>query len=114
MEERDAADDWIGEVHHQIDRTAIGNVHRIEPYGILYPTAIDRIHQEVDLMDVEWMHFFGRILDPPVLQRTDVHRQHGPGIHFEFLAIYIEALFVFREVNYEFRFGIFDSLKDRG
>ena len=68
MEERDATDDWIGGIHHQIDRTAVGNVHSVEPYRILHSLAINGIHQEVDLMDVERMHFFCRVLDAPVLQ----------------------------------------------
>jgi len=50
-------------------------------------------------MDVKRMHFFGWVHDAPVLQRTDIHRQHWTGVHFEFLAIMLEALFVFSEID---------------
>src|SRR5947209_2875815 len=68
MEERNAADNWIGEIHHQVHRAAVRDVHGVEPYWMLHALVPNRIYEEVHLMDVERMHFFGRILDSPVLQ----------------------------------------------
>src|SRR6266850_3031691 len=36
VEERHAANDWISEIHHQIDRTAIGDIHGIHPCWIFH------------------------------------------------------------------------------
>ena len=109
MKERHATNDRICEVHHKIDVAAVGNVHRIEPHWIVYCFSVHGIHQEVNLMDVKWMHFFSLVRYPPVLKRTNIHRQHGTGVHLEFLTIYIEALFVFSEVDYELRFARFNA-----
>ena len=109
VEERHAANDWISKIHNQIYRAAVGYVDGIDPYRIFHRLFVDGTYQEVDLMDVKRMHFSGRVPDAPVLQRTNIHRQHWAGIHFEFLAIYIEALFVFSEGDYELRFAGFDA-----
>src|SRR5438132_2047928 len=111
VEKRHAANDWISKIHHQIYRAAVGNVHGIDPYRIFHRLFADGIYQKVDLMDVKRMHFSGRVPDAPVLQRTNIHRQHWAGIHFEFLAIYIEALFVFSEIDNELRFAGFDAFE---
>src|SRR5205807_7291932 len=63
-------------------------------------------------MNVKRMHLSSWVHYTPVLQRTDIYCQHGAGIHFEFLAIYIEALFVFREGDYELRFAGFDAFEN--
>src|SRR5947209_2654565 len=68
VEERHAANDGISEIHHQIDRTAIADIHGIEPYWIFHRFIIDGIRQEVDLVNVKWMHFFGWIQHAPMLQ----------------------------------------------
>src|SRR5258707_15829092 len=97
VEERHAANDRIRKIHSQIHRAAVGDIHGIDPHWILHWFIVDGIYQEVDLMDVKWMHLSRWVHDAPVLQRADVHRQHWAGIHFEFLAIYVEARFVFSE-----------------
>src|SRR6267378_4262701 len=112
VEERHASDDRIGKIHNQIYRTAVGDVHGIDPYWISHWLFADCINQKVDLMDVKRMHFSGWVHDAPVLQRTDIHRQHWAGIHFEFLAVYVEALFVFSERDNELRFAGFDTFKN--
>src|SRR6266436_9624682 len=113
VKERHAANDWISKIHHQIHRAAVGDVHGIDPYWISNRLFADGIYQEVDLMDVKRMHFSGWVADAPVLQGTDIHRQHWAGIHFEFLAIYVEALFVFSERDNELRFAGFDAFENR-
>src|ERR1700736_6268422 len=110
VEERHAANDGIGKIHHEIDRAAIGNIHGVDPGWILHWIFADGEAQKVDLMDVKRMHLFGWIHYAPMLQRTDIHCQHGAGIHFEFLAIYVEALLVFSEGDNELRFAGFDAL----
>src|SRR6266496_6717456 len=112
VEERHASNDWVSKIHHQIYGAAVGDVHGIEPYWIFHRLSTDSIYQKVDLMDVKRMHFFGWVHDAPVLQGTDIHRQHWAGIHFEFLAIYVEALFVFGESNNELRFTGFDPFEN--
>src|SRR6266566_2386613 len=112
MEERHAANDWIRKIHNQIHRAAIGDVHGIDPYWVFHRLFVDGIYQKVNLMDVKRMHFSAWVHDAPVLQRTDIHRQHWAGVHFEFLAIYVEALFVFSEVDNELRFAGFDTFKN--
>src|ERR1700730_11503181 len=112
VEERHAANDRISEIHHHIHRAAIGDIHRIEPCWIFHRLFADGIYQEVDLMYVKRMHLSGWVQDAPVLQRTDIHRQHWAGIHTEFLAIYIEALFVFSEGDNELRFAGFDAFEN--
>src|SRR4029077_12113284 len=109
VEERHAANDWISKIHPQIQRAPIWDVHGIDPYWTFHRIFADGIYQEVDLMNVKRMHLFGRVHYAPVLQRTGIHRQHGAGIHFEFLAIYIEALFVFSEGDNELRLRGFDA-----
>src|SRR5439155_2706673 len=112
MEERHAANNWIGKIHNQFHRAAVGDVHGIDPYWIFHRLFVDDIYQKVDLMDVKRMHFSALVHDAPVLQRTDIHRQHWTGIHFEFLAIYVEALFVFSESYNELRFAGFDAFEN--
>src|SRR6266481_2396701 len=112
MEERHAANDWISKIHNQIHRAVVGDIHGIDPYWISHRLFIDGINQKVDLMDVKRMDFFGWVHDAPVLQGTDIHRQHRAGIHFEFLTIYVEALFVFSERDNELRFTRFDTFKN--
>src|ERR1700730_2161129 len=114
MEERHAANDRVGKIHNQIHRAAIGDIHSIDPYWIFHQIFTDAIYQEVDLMNVKRMHFSSWVQHPPALQRTDIHRQHWTGIHFKFLSIYVEALFVFSEVHNELRFAsfnVFQSLR---
>src|SRR5437868_14149567 len=112
VEERHAANNWISKIHNQIYRAAVGDVHGIDPYWIFHRLFVDGIDQKVDLMDVKRMHFFAWVHDAPVLQGTDIHREHWAGIHFEFLAIYVEALFVFSEPDNELRFTGFDTVKN--
>src|SRR6266550_2085260 len=114
VEERHAANDGISEIHHEIDRTAIGDIHGIDPYWIFHRFIIDGIRQEVDLMNVKRMHFSGWIQHAPMLQRTDIHRQHWTCIHLEFLAIDVETLFVLGEGHSKLRragFNVFQSFR---
>src|SRR6266550_6241028 len=112
VEERHAANDWIGKIHNQIHRAAVGDIHGIDPYWIFHRFIVDGIYQEVDLMDVKRMHLPAWVYDSPVLQRTDIYCQHRAGIHFEFLAIYVEALFVLGESDNELRFAGFGAFKN--
>src|SRR3984893_1324257 len=112
MEERHPANYRIGKIHNQIHRAAVGDIHGIDPYWIFHWIFADGIYQEVDLMYVKRMHLSGWVHYTPVLQRTDIHCQHRAGIHFEFLAIYIEALFVFSEGDYELRCAGFDAFEN--
>src|SRR6266446_7239916 len=68
VEERHAANDGISEIHHQIDRTAIGEINGIDAYWIFHRFIIDGIRQEVNLMNVKRMHFPGWIQHAPMLQ----------------------------------------------
>src|SRR6266516_7217717 len=111
VEERHAANNGISEIHNQIDRAAIGDIHGIDPFWIFHRLFADAINQEVDLIDVKRLHYSGWVHDSPVVQRTDIDRKHGTGIHFEFLSIYIEALFVFSEGDNELRFAGFDTFE---
>src|SRR6266550_6363136 len=111
VEERHAANNWISKIHNQIYRAAVGDVHGIDPYWIFHWLFIDGVYQKVNLMDVKRMHFSAWVHHAPVLQRTDIDRQHWAGVHFEFLAIYIEALFVFSERDNELRFAGFDAFE---
>src|SRR6266481_821060 len=113
MEERHAANDWISKIHNEIHRAVVGDVHGIDPYWIFHRLFVDGIYQKVNLMDVKRMHFSAWVHDAPVLQRTDIHRQHWASIHFEFLAIYVEALFVFSEIDNELRFAGLDACENR-
>src|SRR5437660_8716120 len=112
VEKRHAANDWISKIHNQIYRAPIGYIHGIEPFWIIQWILADGIYQKMDLMYVKRMHLSGWIRYTPVLQRTDIHCQHRAGIHLEFLAIYIEALFVFSEDDNELRFASFHAFKN--
>src|SRR2546429_468436 len=68
VKERHPANEGISEIHHKITRTAIGDIHGIEPYWIFHRFIIDGIRQEVNLMNVKRMHFFGWIQHAPMLQ----------------------------------------------
>src|ERR1700694_6217034 len=103
VEERHATKDGISKTQHEIHRAAIRDIHGIDPCWIFHWISAGGIDQEVDLMDVKRMHLAGLIHDAPVLERTDIHCQHRAGIHFEFLAVYVEALFVFSEGDNELR-----------
>ncbi len=59
MEERHAANDRIGEVHQKIYRFTIRDIHRIEPHWIFHRLSVDGVGEEVNLVDVKRMHFFG-------------------------------------------------------
>src|SRR5437879_7203255 len=112
VEKRHAANDGIGKIHNQIYRATVGDIHGIKPYWILHWIFADGIYEKVDLMDVKRMDLFGCVDYAPVLQRTDIHCKHRAGIHFEFLAIYIEALFVFGEGDNELRFAGLDAFEN--
>src|SRR3954463_5069523 len=101
MEERHAADNWIGKIHHQVHRAPIRDVYGIDPRRIVHWLLAHRIRQKMDLMNVKWMDLFSRIDNAPVLQRTYVNRQHRPGIHFKFLPVDIETILIFTEGNNE-------------
>src|ERR1700720_3123472 len=111
VKERHATNDGISKIHHQIHRTAIGDIHGIDPCWIFHLRFVDGLYQEVDLMYVKRMHLSGWVQYTPVLQRTDIHCQHWAGIHFEFLPIYIEALFIFRESDNELRRAGLDAFE---
>src|SRR2546426_7898400 len=112
MEKRHAANDRISKIHHQIYRAAVGNVHGIEPYRIFHRLSVDGVCEEVNLVNVKRMHLSSWVHYAPVMQRTDIYCQHGAGIHFEFLAINVEALFVFSERDNELRFARFDAFEN--
>ena len=105
MEERHAANDWVGKIHNEIHRAIIGDINSIEPYWILHCCPANIICQKVDLVDVKRMDLSRRVDHAPALKRTDIYCQHRAGIHFEFSTIYIEALFVFSEGDNELRFA---------
>ena len=59
MEERHAANDWISKIHDKIDSAAVGDIHGIDPRRIFHWRPVSGIREEVNLMDVKRMNFFG-------------------------------------------------------
>src|SRR5260221_9320813 len=91
VELRCAPDNWIGEVHHKIYGAHRRHIDSVQPFLLPKPLAITGIHQEVNLMDVEWMYFVGQIGDAPMLVGADLNGQHWRGIHRELLAVDVET-----------------------
>ena len=104
-----APDYRVGEVHNDVDRTAVWNIHGVQPYGAGNRLVVFRISQEVDLMDVHGMQFAGSINDSPMLKRPDLCSHHRSGVTREFFSIDVETPLVFRECNDESRRRLFFS-----
>src|SRR5258707_2216692 len=76
--------------------------------------SIPRVHQEVNLMDVERMYFVCLVGDAPMLVGAGLNRQHWGRIHHEFPAVDVEAIFIFREDSRELRLGLLHRMLERG
>ena len=97
MEERYSPNDRVGEVHHQVDTSLDRDIYRIQPFWIYEAGAVLGIDEKVNLMDVEWVNFMRGIHDSPVVKRPDGDTRHRRIRRAIFLAIDVEAAFVFSE-----------------
>src|SRR5260370_39804593 len=65
-------------------------------------------------MNVEWMYFVALIDDAPMLIGANLNRQHWGRIHYEFLAVDVETILIFRKDSRELRLGLLHGMLDRG
>src|SRR4029077_17220954 len=63
-----ASDYGVGEVHNDVDRTAVRNIYGVQPQRGGNRLIVFGVSQEMDLMDMHRMQFTRRIYDPPMLK----------------------------------------------
>ena len=50
------------------------NIDSVQPFSLLQPPSIHGVYQEVNLVNVKWMHFVCLVSDAPMLVRADAIR----------------------------------------
>src|ERR1700686_4166932 len=96
----------VGEVHNDVDRTTVWNVHGVQPQRVGNGLIVFGVRQEMDLMDVHGMQFPTSIDDPPVLISPHLCAHHGSRVRREFLSVDVKTLLVFREYHDESRWRL--------
>jgi hypothetical protein len=65
-----APDYGVGEVHNDVDGTAVWNIHCVQPRRFGNWLAVFGVRQEMHLMNVQGMQFLCRIDNLPMLKRA--------------------------------------------
>src|SRR5207249_4949553 len=76
MKNGHASDYGVGEVHNDVDRAAVRNIHSVQPHWFGNWPAVFGVRQEMDLMDVHRMQFSRCIDDFPMLIGTYLGAHH--------------------------------------
>lgn len=90
-------DHRIGEVHNDVDGTAVGDIHGVQPHRIGNGSIVLGLRQEMHLMDVHGMQLVRSIDNFPMLIGSDLGAHHRGRIGREFFAVDVKAVLVFRE-----------------
>src|ERR1700722_999842 len=99
VEQRDSANNRIGEVHHQIGASFDGYLYRIQPLRMREARPVLGKGEKVNLMNVEGVDFVRAIHHSPVVKAADGDARHGRIRGTVFLTIDIEAILVLGERN---------------
>ena len=91
----------VGEVHDDVDGTAVWNIHGVQPQWVGDRLIVFGVRQEMDLMDVHGMQFPCGIDNSPMLKRPNLCAHHWSGIGREFFTVDVKAVLVFRERHRE-------------
>lgn len=112
VKERNASDDGVGEIHHQIDISLNRHIDCIQPLRAFELNSVLGIDEEVYLMNVERMHLIGVVRDLPMMKCSDGYGCHWRVRRAVFFAVYVEALFVFGKMNNKVRSTVLHSRND--
>ncbi len=74
VEDGHAPDDWVGEIHDDVDGDTHRNVHCVHPQWVRDWLIVFGVRKEMDLMDVHGMQFPAGIDNLPMLERSKVNR----------------------------------------
>src|ERR1700757_502404 len=107
VEDGHAPDDWVGEIHDDVDGDTHRNVYCVHPQWVCDWFIVFDVRKEMDLMDVHGMQFAAGIDDLPMLESSNFCAHHGSRIWREFFAVDVEAILVFREDDGETRRHLF-------
>src|SRR6266849_11006444 len=107
VKDRHASDYGVGEIHNDVDRTAVWNIHGVQPQRIGNWSVVLGVSQEMHLMDVHGMQLSSSIDNPPMLICPDLCAHHGSGVRREYFSVDVKALLVFRERHDESRRSFF-------
>src|SRR6266481_5705654 len=110
MKHRHALDDWVGEVHDDVNGSAKRNVHGIQPCRMRKRNAILRVGEEVRLVYVERMQFGSPIDNTPMLISTYAHACHWTLIHRKLAAVDVKGILVLGEDGSEARSNLLERL----
>src|SRR3954462_12727858 len=97
VEDGHAFNDGIGEVHDDINRASVWNIHSIEPCRVGKRCAILSISEEMHLMDMKRMQLPALVDDVPMLVSAGANRGHRQCMWRIFLAVDVKAVLVFSE-----------------
>src|ERR1700674_1206385 len=103
MEYRHAFDNGVGEIQDYINRTAIRNIHSIQPCRVCECDAVFCVGKEVNLVNVERMQFASLVDNAPMLISAHANGCHWTSIWRLLLPVDIEAVLVFGEGDKKFR-----------
>ncbi len=103
MKDGHALDHGVGEVHDDVDGTAVRNIHGIQPQWVADRQAIFGVGQEMNLMYMHGMQFPCGIDDFPMLICSDPCAHHRSGIERELFSVDVKTFLVFRECHDESR-----------
>src|ERR1700731_3678782 len=95
MKDRHSPDNRVSEVHNDVHRSAIGDIHGVQPERIGNWSVILRVRQEMYLMNVHRVQLSGGIDNPPMLIGSDLRAYHRGGIRRELFAVDVKAVLVF-------------------
>jgi hypothetical protein len=97
LEQRYAPDDGIGEIHHQINISFDRDINRIQPFRAFESYSVLRINEEVNLMDMEWVHLMRVVRNSPVTKCPDAYGCHGWIRRCVFSTVDVETFLVLGE-----------------
>src|SRR5216683_2863911 len=103
VEDGHAPDDWVGEIHDDVDGATYRNVHCVHPQWVRDWLIVFGVRKEMDLMDVHGMQFPAGIDNLPMLERSNFCMHHRSRICRELFTVDVEAILVFREDHSESR-----------
>src|SRR5260370_38143843 len=98
-----AFENGVGKINKNIERTAVRDIHGVQPDRFGDWFIVFSIRKKMDLMNVHGMQFSRGIDNSPMLKVSDPYAQHRGCIGREFLAVDVKTLLVFRERHYESR-----------
>src|ERR1700722_20142465 len=114
VKHRNAADDWVSEIHDHVHGAARFHVNGVEPLGGMEHHTVLRIHLEVNLVDVKRVDLVTAIYHGPVMIGAYRNSNHGRRVRLIFFVVDVEAVLVLGEYHGEVWSTLLQSRKLRG